>query len=127
MGEFLFSPVSPSFSSKGSGEGFWGKLQLILVGLNIVGTLIAALLFTFAPAIFERPAHYCEYAVQVTITSANYIFIFNAPKKKGQRHRGIAFWAQLALNTLLVGMAIVKILFYVSVIPADMGPVSCLC
>lgn len=106
-------------------ESIWQKLQLLLVGVNIVGSMVAALLFSFAPYLFERDAHFIEYSIQVTITAANFIFIFNSPRKKadvGSGSRSFGFWFQVILNIVLLFMAVLKILFYTSVISSEFGP-----
>lgn len=42
------------------------QIQMIIVFINIVSSLVAALLFTIGLQLFERTAHYIEYASQIT-------------------------------------------------------------
>ncbi len=91
---------------------------MVIVASNIVSSFVAALLFTFAPTHFERPAHYIEYASQITVTVANFAFILPG-YREGKRS---VFVVSIVLQCALLAAAIVKLLFYVSVIESSIGP-----
>jgi hypothetical protein len=101
--------------------GTVGKFfQLLLVALNVILTLIAALLFTFSPLLFERPAHYIEYVAQITLTLANFVFIFQLDRKTiaWKRFRVV----EIVVVSILLVLAIVKLLLFIPVIHTSIGP-----
>jgi hypothetical protein len=101
--------------------GSVGKFfQLLLVALNVILTLVAALLFTFSPLLFERPAHYIEYAAQITITMANFVFIFKLGDSKSIKWKRFRVVEIVVVSILLV-MAIIKLLLFIPVIHSDIG------
>ncbi len=91
---------------------------MVVVASNIVTSFVAALLFTFAPEHFERPAHYIEYASQITVTLANFAFILPGYRETKKS----IFVVTVALQCALLASAILKLLFYTSVIYSDIGP-----
>jgi hypothetical protein len=102
------------------------KLAGLLVGLNVVAAFVAALLFSFSPQLYEVPAHYIEYSVQITLTGANFIFIFVLPMATKDNPMW-KMWArfrvaEVVVVAVLLLCAILKLLFYTSVIPVGMGP-----
>jgi hypothetical protein len=101
------------FTFKTSIEGVF----MLIVGLNVASSLVAALLFTFAPFIFERPAHFIEYGSQITVTLANFIFILHhRPSSK------VSLIIQLSIASIMVVVSILKIIFYTDTITVEMGP-----
>jgi hypothetical protein len=101
--------------------GTIGKFsQLMLVALNIVLTLVGALLYTFSPLLFERPAHYIEYVVQITLTLANFIFIFQIDCKtiNWRRFRVI----EILVATVLLILGILKLFLFIPVIHTSISP-----
>lgn len=98
-------------------ESWFEVLLVCVVGVNLVSAFVAALLFSFAPHLFERPAHYIEYASQITVTLANYVFIIRGTADSTRLSIGL----QMGFATLLLFMAIFKVLFYVEVFPVPMG------
>jgi hypothetical protein len=95
--------------------------QLLLVIINVILTLVAALLYTFSPLLFERPAHYIEYSAQITLTMANFVFIFKLGDSTSLIWKRFRV-AEIVVVSLLLVMAIFKLLLFIPVIPIDMGP-----
>ena len=114
---FLFTLVEAFIlvSADISFETVFQKVMVCVVGLNVVTSVIAALIFTFNPLIFERIAHYVEYSSQITVTLANYVFIVQSKPERS------SLIVQLAFGTALLIMSILKFLFYVGVIYSPIG------
>ncbi len=117
---------------------------MIIVFINIVSSLVAALLFTIGLQLFERIAHYIEYASQITgaswldarsvvliciahatlphacaVTLADFIFIFNSPNGTIDCSASVVF--QLLFASTLVVASVLKVLFYTGTITVAMG------
>jgi hypothetical protein len=100
-------------------------LPALLIGINIIGTLVAALLFSFSPELYEVPSHFIEYGVQITITATDFLFIFLLPNmtdspigKLWTRFRVVEI---VAVSIFLVA-SILKFFFYTGLIACDMEP-----
>jgi hypothetical protein len=81
---FLFTLVEAVIFVSAGLFGFasgWQRFFLVVVALNVVTALVAALLFTFAPFHFERPAHFIEYSSQILVTSSNFVFVLPSRKE----------------------------------------------
>jgi len=57
------------------------RVQFILLIINIISTLIAAILVSLSLEMYEVPAHYLEYSIQILISLIDFIFIFNTKEK----------------------------------------------
>lgn len=107
------------------GVSSWMELAMLgVVGLNIVSSFVAALLFTFSPETFERPSHYVEYASQITVTLANFIFIARSPSRKKLKSTKYRVWlaVQIAFASVLFVASIIKVLVFTSVIETAIEP-----
>ena len=118
---FLFTLVEAFIFVSAGVFGFttwFQRIFMVIVASNVVSSLVAALLFTFSPEFFERPAHYVEYASQITVTLANFIFIF--PNRKS--YKPLVFAFSFVLACVLLVCAILKLIFYVDLIATEVGP-----
>ncbi len=50
--------------------------KLLLISINIGGTLVALILTVFNAEFFEQTSHWIEYTVQLFLTLTDFIFIF---------------------------------------------------
>ena len=91
--------------------------MVVVVGINVVTSIMAALIFTFEPDTFERTAHFIEYSSQITVTCANFIFIWNSRELSSRK----VVYAQYGFASFLLIMAVLKFVFYTDAISVPMG------
>lgn len=97
----------------------------LLVAINICATLVAAILFSFDPEAYEFISHLIEYSAQITLTAANFLFIFLLPRQPTSTL--VQTWKRFRIVEIVVVacfmvVAILKFLVYLSVIVTDMEP-----
>jgi hypothetical protein len=51
------------------------RLQTILILFNVMASFATAVLFSIDPQVYEVPAHYMEYSVQILISCVNILFL----------------------------------------------------
>eukprot|EP01139_Manchomonas_bermudensis_P002051 Amastigsp_a3550_21.p1 type:complete len:265 gc:universal Amastigsp_a3550_21:108-902(+) len=91
-------------------------LQLALLGVNVVSSFCALVIFVIDPHRFDVPAHYLEYFIQILVGSANLIFVFSAkPGGTLYRFRRV----ETAIVVVGVAMSILQLGIYSNIIPTD--------
>lgn len=95
------------------------SFKTLLVLLNVGGTLVALILFTFDPEFFESLSHWIEYSTQVLLTLTDFLFLFatkdpSSPFYKYRFYESVLIVISLILNIL-------KLFYYGEVIPTKMG------
>ena len=94
------------------------SLPALLFLVNVVASLVAAILFTINGHIFDRTAHWIEYVVQITITGANLVFILT--NKGGKNSLSSALYKYRYWECAFVGLmmvhAIIQVLVFAGVI-----------
>jgi hypothetical protein len=100
-------------------ESTWQKLQVLLVGFNVVATLTPALLFIYSSELLEVPAHYMEYGAQITIAATNFIFISQQVAGSSNSWRKFRVM-EFVFAMVVFAMAILKLLFFVPLIEVEM-------
>lgn len=91
------------------------KIQMGLTTFNVTLALVAAIVFSMYPPLYETYAHFLEYLLQLFIVLVDFIFIF---RRRNTKYRILKI--ALVACTFLASM--LQILYYTSVIPTSMGP-----
>jgi len=101
------------------------KCQTLVILFNVMAAFATAMLFSFDPHLYEVPAHYMEYSVQILISWVNIIFLrsymiraANTGPKSMYRCGGL----EMAVASAVLGLAMFTLVVYTGVIPTDMGP-----
>jgi len=99
-------------------EDWANTLQAGILLFNVVATLTAAIVFSMFPELYEVPAHYMEYSIQILITITDFIFIMKTTNKLDNKwftYSKITF----AVSTFL--LSVFQLLIYSDTIPVPMG------
>ncbi|CAD8094181.1 unnamed protein product [Paramecium sonneborni] len=92
------------------------SIKIYLIILNVGGTLVALILFTFDPEFFEVTSHWIEYSVQLLLTLTDFLFIFQQDKQSLMyKYR----FYESCIIILAFIMSFLKLLIYGGVIPTN--------
>ncbi|CAD8085260.1 unnamed protein product [Paramecium primaurelia] len=92
------------------------SIKIYLIIVNIGGTLVALILFTFDPEFFEVTSHWIEYSVQLLLTLTDFLFIFQQDKQSLMyKYR----FYESCIIILAFIMSFLKLLVFGGVIPTN--------
>ena len=87
--------------------------------VNVGGTLVALILFLFDGEIWETPAHWIEYSIQLFVTLTSFVFIFGNKDKTSVLYR--YRYLEAGLVCISLAIASLKLFVYGEVIEFEMG------
>eukprot|EP01102_Stenamoeba_stenopodia_P008503 TRINITY_DN244_c0_g1_i2.p1 TRINITY_DN244_c0_g1~~TRINITY_DN244_c0_g1_i2.p1 ORF type:complete len:287 (+),score=59.30 TRINITY_DN244_c0_g1_i2:103-861(+) len=99
------------------------KLQAVLLGFNVISSLMTAILFNVYPEEYEVVAHYLEYAIQIFISGVNFMFVFNLLRTQpdGSNPFYKYRYLELLVVLLIILLSVFQLFFYSGLIPTDIG------
>jgi len=101
------------------------RCQTLVILFNVMAAFATAMLFSFDPHLYEVPAHYMEYSIQILISWVNIIFLRSymiRAANTGPNSMYRCGSVEMAVALAVLGLAMFTLIVYTGVIPTDMGP-----
>lgn len=124
-GVFIFTLVEATLLIGTGVVSRTNKFQSAMILGDVCFSFLSAILFTLDPEIFEIPAHYVEYLIQIPISCVNLIFVNNyaSSSRPDNNSSGQArSFLEKGVSLLPVLSSVLQLLFYTEAIHTEMGP-----
>jgi hypothetical protein len=98
------------------------RLQVALLLFNVMMSFATAVLFSFDPKLYEAPAHFMEYSIQVLISAMNMIFVNTYIRAASSTSMVYRFrYLEYVVLTLVLALSLFQLSVYAGAPRVEMG------